>query len=394
MSQSVYVVGSARTPIGSFLGSLADLPAPRLGAIAIQAALKRGNVAPEFVNEVFFGNVLQAAIGQAPARQAALFAGLPNTVPCTTINKVCGSGLQSIIVGTKNILLGDADVVVCGGMESMSNVPYYLPKARGGMRMGHGEVTDGLICDGLWDPYKNFHMGNAGELCASKFQFSREAQDAFAAESYRKALSAQTDGKFNAEICPVEIPQRKGDPIQILEDEEPKRGGSPAKMAQLRPAFAKDGTITAANASKIDDGACAVILASENAVKQHGLKPVARILGYSSAAHEPEWFTTAPAVSISKVLSKLGLSANDIDLFEINEAFSVVAMHAILACNLDPAKVNVHGGAVALGHPLGCSGARIVTTLLHALADRKLSKGLATLCIGGGEALALVLERV
>jgi acetyl-CoA C-acetyltransferase len=314
-------------------------------------------------------------------------------VPCTTVNKVCGSGMQAIILGARAIMTDDASVVVSGGIESMSNAPYYVPKARGGLRMGHGEIVDGMIFDGLWDPYKNLHMGMAGELCAKEFGFTREAQDAFAAESYRRALAAQKEGKFDAEIVPVEVPQKKGDPMLVKLDEEPGRG-DPAKMAKLRPAFTKDGTITAANASKIDDGAAAVVLASEKAVKEQGLAPLARVVGWAGAAQAPEWFTTAPAIAIDRVLAKLRMTAADIDLFEINEAFAVVTMHAMMACKLDHAKVNVHGGAVSLGHPIGCSGTRIVATLVHALRDRKLKRGLATLCIGGGEALALVVETV
>ncbi len=393
MTEAVYIVGAARTPIGAFQGALAEVSAPRLGQVAIKAALERSRVDASWVGEVFMGNVLPAGLGQAPARQAAIYAGLPHSVPCTTINKVCGSGLQAILFGAKSIMLGDADVAVCGGFESMSNVPYYLLKARSGLRMGHAEVTDGMISDGLWDPYGNFHMGQAGELCAKEFKFSREAQDEYAVESYRRAQKAQRDGKFNAEIAPVELAQKKGT-VVIAEDEEPKRGGTVQKMAGLRPAFAIDGTITAANASKINDGACAVVLASETAVRARGLKPLARIVGYDGVAQSPDWFTTAPAAAIDKTLGRLGLKAHEIDLFEINEAFSVVAMHSIQACGLDPTTVNVHGGAVALGHPIGCSGARITTTLLHALMDRKAKRGLSTLCIGGGEALALVIETV
>lgn len=391
MSQSVYIVGAVRTPIGSFLGSMSELAAPRLGAAAIKGALDRAGVAADKVDEVFMGNVLSAGVGQAPARQAAIYAGLPQSVPCTTINKVCGSGMQAVIFGARSILTGDANLTVCGGMESMSNAPYYLQKARGGLRMGNGEVTDGMIHDGLWDPYKNLHMGMAGELCAKEFGFTREAQDAFAAESYRRALAAQKEGKFDAEIVAVEVPSKKGDPIKVAIDEEPSRG-DPAKMAKLRPAFAKDGTITAANASKIDDGASALVLASEKAVKELGLTPLARIVGWGGVAQAPEWFTTAPAGAIEVVLKKTGLSVSEIDLFEINEAFSVVTMHSMQACKIDHGKVNVLGGAVALGHPIGSSGARVLATLVHALRDRKEKRGLATLCIGGGEALAVVVE--
>ncbi|HNS97773.1 MAG TPA: thiolase family protein [Polyangiaceae bacterium] len=393
MTQSVYVVSAVRTPIGSFQGALSSVSAPRLGAVVITKALERAKLRPEDVQEVFMGNVVGAGIGQAPARQAAIFANLPASVPCTTINKVCGSGMQAVIFGTKTLRLGDADIVVAGGIESMSRIPYYLPAARDGMRMGDGKVVDGMIFDGLWDPYGNQHMGMFGEKCAKEFGFTREAQDAFAVESYRRALEAQKQGKFDAEIVGVEVPQRKGEPVVVQVDEEPARG-NPSKMAQLRPAFAKDGTITAANASKIDDGACAMVLATDEAVKKHGLVPLARVVGYAGVAQDPAWFTTAPAAAIDKTLTTLGLKTQDIDLFEINEAFAVVTMHSIQACKLDPEIVNVHGGAVSLGHPIGCSGARITTTLLHAMLDRKVKRGLATLCIGGGEALAVVLETI
>lgn len=393
MTQAVYIVSAARTPIGSFQGALSSIPAPKLGAVTIQAALERAKLAPGDVEEVFMGNVVGAGIGQAPGRQASIFAGVPASVPCTTINKVCGSGMQAIIFGAKTVMLGDADIVVTGGIESMSRIPYYLPAARDGMRMGDNKVVDGMIFDGLWDPYGNQHMGMFGEKCAKEFGYTREAQDAFAIESYKRALDAQKNGKFDAEIVPVEVPQRKGDPVVVKLDEEPGRG-NPAKMTQLRPAFAKDGTITAANASKIDDGGCALVLASEKAVKERNLKPLARVVGYGGVAQDPAWFTTAPAAAIDKTLAKLGLTTGDIDLFEINEAFAVVTMHSMQACKLDHAKVNVHGGAVSLGHPIGCSGARITTTLLYAMLDRKAKRGLATLCIGGGEALAVVIETV
>jgi len=388
----VYIVSATRTPIASFLGGFADLTAPQLGAIAIKAALERAKLAPELVNEVFVGNVLSAGIGQAPARQASLGAGIPNTVPCTTVSKVCGSGLQAVVFGARTIALGDADIVVAGGMESMSNAPYYLKKARGGYRMGNGELIDGMIFDGLWDPYNNYHMGNAGELCAKEMSFSRESQDEFAKESYRRALAAQKEGRFADEMVTVEVPQKKGDAIKISEDEEPGRG-NPSKMGTLRPAFTKDGTITAANASKIDDGASALVLASEKAVKERGLTPLARIDGWGSAAQAPEWFTTAPAKAIELTTAKLGIAKKDIDLYEINEAFAVVAQACAQKCDLDLAKINVNGGAVALGHPIGASGARILTTLVHAMKARSAKRGLATLCIGGGEAVALVVSR-
>jgi acetyl-CoA C-acetyltransferase len=338
------------------------------------------------------GNVLSAGVGQAPARQAAIYAGIPDTVPATTVGKVCGSGLQAVVLATRELALGDADIAVAGGMESMSNVPYYLMQARTGYRMGDGKVVDGMIHDGLWDPYGNFHMGNAGETCAREYKLSREAQDEFARESYRRSIAAIKEGLFQAEITPVQVPQKKGDPLAVSEDEEPGRG-DPSKFDKLRPAFAKDGTITAANASSINDGASALVLASEKAVKAHGLEPLARVVGYGGAAQAPEWFTTAPAKAIDVTLKRLSLSKDDIDLWEINEAFSCVTMACSKLAGLDPAKVNVRGGAVALGHPIGASGARILTTLIYAMRDQKAKRGLATLCIGGGEAVAVVVER-
>ncbi len=389
----VFIVGAVRTPIGAFQGALAEVPAVRLGATAISAALERANVSVDAVREVYMGNVLTAGEGQAPARQAAIYAKIPNTVPCTTVGKVCGSGLMSVMLGAKSVMLGDADIVVAGGMESMSNVPYYLTKARNGYRMGNGEVVDGMIFDGLWDPYNNYHMGNAGELCAKECAIPRDAQDAFAKESYRRALAAQKEGRFANEIVAVTIAGKKGDSVTVSEDEEPKRG-NPDKMSSLRPAFTKDGTITAANASKINDGAAAVVLASADAVKKHGLKPLARIAGYGSAAQAPEWFTTAPAKAIDETLTRMGKKVGDIDLFEVNEAFAVVALAVNQKAGLDPAKVNVNGGAVALGHPIGASGARVLVTLLNALEQQNKKTGLATLCIGGGEAVAVVVERM
>jgi acetyl-CoA C-acetyltransferase len=391
-TQPVYIVSATRTPIGSYLGELASIPAPRLGAVAIRAAIERAKLEPKQVEEVYMGNVLGAGIGQAPARQAAIFAGVPDSVPCTTVSKVCGSGLQSVVLASRQLALGEADLIVAGGMESMSNVPYYLFQARTGYRMGDGKLVDGMIYDGLWDPYGNFHMGKAGETCAREYGLSREAQDEFARESYRRALAATREGLFKSEIVAVEVPQKKGDPLRIEEDEEPKRS-DPAKFDKLRPAFDKDGTITAANASSINDGASALLLATEKAVKQHKLEPMARIVGYGGAAQAPEWFTTAPAKAIELTLGKLGIKKDAIDLFEINEAFSCVTLACNKIAGLDAAKVNVRGGAVAMGHPIGASGARILTTLLYALRDQKLSRGLATLCIGGGEAVAVVVER-
>jgi acetyl-CoA C-acetyltransferase len=388
----VYVVSASRTPIGAFLGSLAPLRAPDLGAIAIRGALARAHVPPEAVEEVLLGNVLSAGVGQAPARQAAIYAGLPNTVPATTIGKVCGSGMEAIVFATRAIAVGDADLVIAGGMESMSNVPYYLDKARTGYRMGDAKVVDGMIFDGLWDPYGDTHMGTCGDRCAAEFGFSREQQDEYAKESFRRAVATQREGGFDAEIEPANVPQRRGEPLRVKSDEGPSKG-DPSKFAALKPAFSKDGTITAANASSINDGASALLLASEAAVQRHGLDPLARIVGYGGAAQAPEWFTTAPAKAIDQTLRKLGLNASDIDLYEINEAFAVVTMAVGKLCAIDPDRINVRGGAVALGHPIGASGARIVTTLLYAMKDRKAKRGLATLCIGGGEALALVVER-
>lgn len=387
----VFICSAVRTPIGSFQGALADVVAPRLGATVIKAALERAKVSPELVGEVYMGNVLSAGQGQAPARQAAIYAGLPVRVPCTTVAKVCGSGMMSVILGVKAIQLGDAEIVVAGGMESMSNVPYYLPTARKGMRMGNSTVVDGMVHDGLWDPYKNFHMGNAGELCAREMNFTREAQDQFSKESYRRALSAQAEGRFGDEIVAVEVAGRKGT-VSVTEDEEPKKG-DPEKMSTLKPAFDKAGTITAANASKINDGASALVLASEAAVKTHGLTPLARISAYGGAAQEPEWFTTAPSAAIANALPRAGLSVSDIGLWEVNEAFAVVALAVAQKTGIDLAKLNVHGGAVALGHPIGSSGSRIVTTLVHAMAQRGEKRGCASICIGGGEGLALIVER-
>jgi acetyl-CoA C-acetyltransferase len=388
----IYIVSAARTPIGAFQGSLASLAAPRLGAVAIEGALKRAGLAKDTVQEVFMGNVLTAGIGQAPARQAMIYAGLPQSVPATTVGKVCGSGLQAVVLAARTIALGENDIVVAGGMESMSNAPYYLDKARTGYRMGNASMIDGMIHDGLWDPYGNVHMGNCGDKCAAEYKFSRESQDDYAKESFRRALAAQKEGAFTAEIEPVSVPSRKGEPVVVSADEGPAKG-DPSKFASLRPAFSKDGTITAANASSINDGASALVLASEAAVKKHNLTPLAQISGWANAAQAPEWFTTAPAKAIENVTKKLGITTADIDLYEINEAFAVVAMVCAQLTNVSLDRVNVRGGAVALGHPIGASGARVLTTLLHAMKDQNKKRGLATLCIGGGEAVALVVER-
>jgi len=390
--RDVFIVSSARTPIGSFQGALSAVDAPTLGATAIAAALERAGVSGDSVDETYMGNVLTAGVGQAPARRAAKQAGIPDKTPATTVGKVCGSGMMSVILGSKSILLGDAEIVVAGGMESMTQAPYLLPQGRAGYRMGDGKVVDSMVHDGLWDPYNDFHMGNAGELCAKELGFSREAQDEFAKASYERAQAAQKDGKFGAELTPVTVKTRKGE-VVVDTDEEPGRARFD-KMPKLRPAFQKEGTITAANASKINDGGAALILASGEAVEKHGLKPVAKVVGYGGHAQAPEWFTTAPVGAIETTLKKLDLKPSDIDLWEVNEAFAVVSMACIQKASVPHEAMNVWGGAVALGHPIGCSGARILVTLLHALADQGKKRGLGTLCIGGGEALAVVVETV
>lgn len=389
---NVVIVSGARTPIGAFNGALASFTAPQLGAIVIKEALSRAGVKPEDVSEVIMGNVLTAGVGQAPARQAALFAGLPQSVPCMTINKVCGSGLKSVMLGAQAIMVGDADIVVAGGQESMSNTPYVLDKARTGYGFGHGTLIDSMIKDGLWDVYNDYHMGMAAELCSTECNIPRERQDEYAIESYKRALKALEDGSFNDEIVPVEVPQRKGDPIVVTEDEDIRKIKF-EKVPSLRPAFKKDGTVTAANASSLNDGAAAVVLMSEEKAKEMGLTPMARIVAQASAAKAPEWFTTAPADAVNKALQKAGLKTDDIDLYEINEAFSVVSLVNNDLLKLDPAKVNVHGGAVAMGHPIGASGTRVLVTLLYAMQRFDKKRGLASLCIGGGEASAVVVER-
>lgn len=388
----VVIVGAARTAVGSFLGSLSNVPATKLGSIAIKEALNRGNVDFNLVDEVIMGNVLVAGEGQAPARQAALGAGLPKGVECMTINKVCGSGLKAVMLATQAIMVGDADVIVAGGMENMSLVPHYLVNARNGYRLGHNKVVDGMIHDGLWDVYNNFHMGSAAEICAKELKFSREEQDAFCIESYNRSQTAQKNGKFKNEIVGVEVPGRKGQ-VNIVEDDEEPNNVKFEKIPTLRPVFDKEGTVTAANASSINDGAAAVVVMSAEKAKELGIKPLAKIIAQASAAKEPEWFTTAPADAIKKVLKKANMDKNDIDLFEINEAFSVVSLAVNKLLDLDASKVNVNGGAVSLGHPIGASGARILVTLLYALMDKKLNRGIASLCIGGGEASALIIER-
>lgn len=379
--------------MGSFGGILSSLTAVELGTTAIKGALERANVASEAVDEVFFGNVCSANLGQAPARQAALAAGISNEVPCTTINKVCSSGAKSIMFAAQTIQLGLNDIVVAGGMESMSNIPYYIPKARFGYKYGDGQLIDGLSKDGLTDAFDHIAMGNYADATAKKYGISREDQDAFAIESYTRAANTTESGIFANEIVPVMVPQRRGDALAVSEDEEYKRAKF-EKFPSLRPAFSKDGTVTAANASTINDGASALILASEEAVKRYGLTPVAKILSYADAAHEPEWFTTAPTKAAPKALERAGLSMQDIDYFEVNEAFSVVTLAFNKVMEVDASKVNVYGGAVALGHPLGASGARIVTTLNNVLQQQGGTRGMAAICNGGGGASALILEKV
>ena len=391
--REVVIVSSARTPIGSFMGALKSIPATKLGSIAIKAAIEKAGIDKSLVDEVIMGNVLPANEGQAPARQAALYAGLDQSVECMTINKVCGSGLKAVMLAAQAIMVGDADVIVAGGMENMSQVPYYLEGAREGLKMGNKQIIDGMIKDGLWDVYNDFHMGDAAELCARECNIPREAQDEFAIMSYERALKAQKEGWFKDEIVPVEIPQRKGDPILVTEDEEPGRVKF-EKIKSLRPAFQKDGTVTAANASSINDGAAAVVVMAREKAEELGIKHMFRIVSQASAAKAPEQFTTAPTDAINKALKKANLTTEDIDLYEINEAFAVVSLINNRLLNLPVEKVNIHGGAVALGHPIGASGARILTTLLHAMERKSAKRGVASLCIGGGEAATLIVESI
>ncbi len=390
--QEVVILSAARTPIGSFQGSLASLHAPNLGARALTGAFERAAVEPGEVEQVYMGCVLPAGLGQAPARQATLGAGCPTSTGAVTLNKVCGSGMRAVMSAANDLRCGDFKLVAAGGMESMSRSPYLVPGARDGMRLGHGRLVDSMIHDGLWDAYKDVHMGNCAEICAGHYAISREQQDAFAEESYRRALESAAAGRFDAEITPVEVPQRRGEPITVDSDEEPGRGDF-AKMPKLRPAFDRNGTVTAANASTINDGAAALVLTTAEYAAKLGREPIARLLAQSTFAGEPEWFTTAPITAVRNVLDRAGLGVSDIDLFEINEAFAVVALAAIRELELDPARVNVNGGAVALGHPIGASGARILVTLLHAMEQRDARRGCAAICLGGGEATAIVAER-
>ena len=393
MQRQSVIVAAKRTPIGAFQGNLSSVSAPNLGAIAIKAVVEETGIDKSQINEVIMGNVLSAGIGQAPARQASIQAGLPNSVEALTINKMCGSGLKAVMLADQAIRCGDAEVVIAGGMESMSNAPYLLKHARSGQRLGHWKMIDSLIHDGLWDAYNDTHMGNCAEMLSKERNYSRETQDEFAVNSYKRAQSAQAEGVFDSEIVPVKIPQRKGDSVFISEDEEPGKARFD-KIPTLRPVFEKDGAITAANASKLNDGAAVILIMSEEKAIKLRLTPIARIVAQASAAHEPEWFTTAPGKAIGKVLEKTNLSTNDIDLWEINEAFSAVTMAAIDDFKIDPAKVNIYGGAVAIGHPIGASGARIFTTLMNGMTRTETKYGLATLCIGGGEASAMIVEKV
>jgi acetyl-CoA C-acetyltransferase len=387
----VYIISAVRTPMGSFGGSLKDISAMKLGAIAIKGAIARAGIAPEAVQDVLMGSVIQANLGQAPARQAAKFAGLPDSVQCTTVNKVCASGMKAIMQAAQSIMLGDADVVVAGGMENMSSVPFYSENLRWGNKYGNVQLIDGLAKDGLTDVYDGKAMGCAADLCAREENISREEQDAFAIESYRRSQQAWADGKFDAEIVQVPIPQRKGDPVMFAKDEEPWNVKFD-KIPELRPAFEKDGTVTAANASTMNDGAAALVLVSKSYAEINGLKPIARIISYADAEQAPEWFTTTPSLALPKAVAKAGLQMSDIEYVELNEAFSVVGIANTKKMGLDPAKVNVHGGAVSLGHPLGCSGARIIVTLINVLKQNNARIGAAGICNGGGGASAMVIE--
>lgn len=391
--EEAYIISAVRTPIGSFGGSLSSLTAIELGAAAIKGALVRAGIAAEEVNEVFMGNVVSANLGQAPARQAAIGAGIGTNVPCTTINKVCASGMKSVMFGAQSIMLGINDVVVAGGMESMSNIPYYIPKARYGYKFGNAELVDGLSKDGLWEVYNDFAMGNCADHTAKERNISREEQDEYAIKSYQRSADSWENGLFKDEIIPVEVPQRRGEPIVVDEDEE-YRNVNFDKIPSLRPVFSKEGTVTAANASTINDGASALVLISKKKADELGIKPVARVAGFGDAAQEPIWFTTSPSLAIPKAIAHAGLTADDIDYYEINEAFAVVAIANNKELGLDPEKVNVFGGAVSLGHPLGASGARIITTLNNVLDKKGAKYGVAGICNGGGGASAIVIEKL
>lgn len=389
----VVLLSAARTPIGSFLGSLASVPAPRLGAVAIRAAIERARVDPATIDQVILGNVLQAGLGQAPARQAGIYAGVPQRAGAITVHKVCGSGLRAVMDAANGIRAGEWETVVAGGMESMSNAPHLLERGRTGFRMGEVKLADAMLKDGLWDPYGDKHMGSCAETCVRKYGLTRDEQDAYALTSYRRAQAAIESGAFDAELASVPVPQKKGEPLLVARDEEPFAAPL-EKMGSLKPAFDPNGTVTAANASKINDGAAALVVTSHERARKAGLEPLARVVAQGSVAQEPEWFTTAPAPAARLALARAGLGVEDIDRWEVNEAFAAVALAARRDLDLDPAKVNVRGGAVALGHPIGASGARILTTLLYTLVEEKLRYGCAVLCIGGGEAAAMVIENM
>ena len=391
--KEVYIVSAVRTPIGSFGGKLKDFTAIQLGSIAIKGALEKSGAEAREVDEVYFGNVVSSGLGQAPARQAAIGAGIGQNVPCTTVNKVCSSGMKSVMLGAQAIMLGQAETIVAGGMESMSNIPFYVPKARFGYKYGHGQLIDGLMHDGLWEAYNQFPMGNCADNTAKEMNISREEQDAYAINSYKRAAENTENGTFKHEIVPVSIPQRKGDPIEMIEDEE-FRNVSYDKIPALRPVFSKDGTVTAANASTINDGASALVLMSKEKMEALGLTPIAKIRGFADAAQDPLWFTTAPSLAIPKAMERAGVSKSDVSFYEINEAFSAVALANMKNLELEPDKVNVFGGAVALGHPLGASGARIIATLNNVLTQKQGSIGVAGICNGGGGASAIVIEKV
>ncbi len=391
--KEVYIISAVRTPIGSFNGILSSLSATQLGAFAIKGAINKAGIDPAVVDEVYMGCVLQAGLGQAPARQAAIHAGLGNNVPCTTVNKVCASGMKSIMLAAQAIANGDADVVVAGGMESMSRTPHYLPGSRMGTKLGNITMLDGMVYDGLTDAYNQQHMGNCGDLCAREYNISREEQDAFAIQSYTRAANAWKEGKFKNEVVPVEVPQRKGDPLSVVEDEEYKNVFID-KIPALKPVFSKEGTVTAANASTLNDGAAALVMMSKEKADSLGVKPIAKVVSFADAAQAPEWFTTAPSKAIPKALDKAGMKVSDIDYWELNEAFAVVGLANIKELGLDPSRVDVNGGAVALGHPLGCSGARIIVTLINVLSQNNARFGGAGICNGGGGASAMVIEKL
>lgn len=394
MSDEAVILAGVRTPVGRFLGALAPMTAPRLGAIAVREAVHRAGLKPEQIDECIMGNVVQAGLGQNPARQAALFAGLSNQVAALTINKVCGSGLKAVGLAAQAVLLGDSEIVVAGGMESMSNCPYLLPGARNGYRMGNAEIVDSMVHDGLWDVYEDFHMGNTGELVSEKYHVSRDEQDAYALESHRKAVAAMQEGRFDSQIVPVEIPQKKGDPLLVTKDEGPRADTTIEALRKLKPAFKKDGTVTAGNAPGVNDGAAAVVVTTASRAQKLNLKPKFRIVAQAVSGLEPKWVMMAPLEAVRKLWKKTGWDNAGVDLYELNEAFSVQAVALIRELQLDPARVNVNGGAVALGHPIGASGARVLVTLMYELERRGARRGIAALCLGGGNAVGMAIERL